>query len=144
MRFALPILSRELFEMSARRRTFIQRSVFAGVFLGIVFWNQSQRMGYSGNGLFDVLGSGRWMFEQLVWWQFAAVILVMPLITCGAIVQEKQRDTLALLLTTKTTPAGIVVQKLISRVCLMLTLLLLYHNGPQHHNNSMPVTVTGR
>jgi hypothetical protein len=125
IRFALPVLSRELFEMSARRRTFIQRSVFAGAFLGIVFWSQSRRMGYSGNGLFDVLGSGRRMFEELVWWQFAAVILVMPLITCGAIVQEKQRDTLALLLTTRTTPVGIIVQKLISRVCLMLTLLLV-------------------
>ncbi len=125
IRFALPVLSRELFEISARRRTFIQRSAFAGAFLGIVFWNQSRRLSFSGGAFFDVLGSGRWMFEELVWWQFAAVVVVMPLISCGAIVQEKQRDTLALLLTTKTTPAGIIVQKLISRVCLMLTLVLV-------------------
>lgn len=124
-RFALPILSRELFEMTARRRTFIQRTLFAAIFLGLVYWSQVKQLGRVGSGIFDVLGSGQWLFEDLVSWQFLAVLIVMPLITCGAIVHEKQRDTLTLLLTTQTTPFGIIIQKLISRVCLMLTLLLV-------------------
>lgn len=124
-RFALPLVSRELFEISARRRTFIQRTVFATVFLGVVYWNHSLMLGTRNSGPFDVLGSGRKMFDELLLWQLWAVLIVMPLISCGAIVQEKQRDTLTLLLTTRTSPAGIIIQKLVSRVCLMLTLLLV-------------------
>lgn len=124
-RFSIPILSRELIESAARRRTFILRTLFAAVFLGFVFLAQAERFRRSGSAVFDVLGSGQWLFQDLVAWQIGAVVVMMPLITCGTIVNEKQRDTLTLLLTTRTTPFGIIVQKLVSRVCLMLTLLLV-------------------
>lgn len=124
-RFGLPILSRELFELAARRRTFIQRTLFATCFLTLVYLGQLDRLRHVGSGLFDVLGTGQWLFSDLVGWQIGAVVLVMPLITCGAIVNEKQRDTLTLLLTSRTTPFGIIIQKLLSRVCLMLTLLFM-------------------
>src|SRR5262249_6133780 len=72
-----------------------------------------------------VLGRGREMFNALVYLQFGGVYLFMPAITCGVVTQEKERDSLQLLLITRLGPWTIIFEKLLGRVVPMLGFLLL-------------------
>ncbi len=53
------------------------------------------------------------------------ILLFLPAITCGAIAGEKERNTLAILLTTRLSPFTIVLEKLASRLVVVFMLLLL-------------------
>ena len=53
------------------------------------------------------------------------ILIFLPAMTCGAIAGEKERNTLAVLLTTRLGPATIVLEKLLSRLVLIVSLLLL-------------------
>jgi len=121
-----PVLVRELKELSARGRMFVLRTVFATIFLGFVFWRTTERLGWSLTiSSTSGLGSGAGVFHELTMWLVVAVCILMPVITAGAIVDEKDRDTLTTLLTTQISPFRIVVEKLLSRVWVMITLLLI-------------------
>ena len=91
----LPLLAKELREQSARRRTYVIRSVYAAIlcFVGCVFFYEvvSRRAGLGGNP-FAVLGRGREMFEILVGMQFGGIYLFMPAITCGVLTWENNRS----------------------------------------------------
>ncbi len=119
----LPLLTRELIELAARRRTFVLRFVYAALFLGLIVL-MTPHLFATGAG-FQHLGMGHGLFSQMMIWELTGIYLVMPLITCGAIAQEKERDTLQLLLLTDLTPNSIVIQKLLSRSLVMISLLLV-------------------
>src|SRR5687767_11489118 len=106
MRFArlrrwcsFPLLAKELTEAAARRRTFILRVVYVvllyGCFAALIprrFFSQQQF------AISEVLGTGEEMFEVLVGLQFGAVALFLPALMAGRIAQEKERDSLVLLM----------------------------------------------
>ncbi|MBS0203193.1 MAG: ABC transporter permease subunit [Planctomycetes bacterium] len=123
--FAFPLLARELTEMSARRRTYILRTVYAVVLYvmaGVLAWSEIQ--GWTGVS-FQFLGRGRMFFDGLAIMQFCGLYLFLPAMTSGALTIEKERDTLSLLLLTRLGPWSILIGKLFSRLVPMATFLLL-------------------
>ncbi len=120
-----PLLFRELTEMSARRRTYILRVLYAIALYGFtafVFWTE---MATWGGQSFSMLGRGRDLFEQIAWMQFIGIYLFLPAITSGVLTIEKERDTLSLLLLTRLGPWSILIGKLFSRLVPMASFLLL-------------------
>lgn len=123
-RFELPLLVKELNEQASRRRTYVVRFIYGALlFAGAcVMIYGDVGMGESAAGS---MGRGRGMFERLLAVQMAGICIFLPAITAGAFAQEKERNTLGLLLITTLNPWEIVAQKLLSRLVPMLTFLLL-------------------
>ena len=122
---AMPLLGRELVELAARRRTYVLRVLYAtGLFLivGLVLQNQLRT---SGGEFFQLQGKGSDIFNWIIGVQLAGIYLFLPAMMSGAIAQEKERDSLELLLLTDIGPWGIVVQKYLGRLIPMITFLLL-------------------
>lgn len=122
-----PLFLRELHEQSARARTYVARVIYALALYGIALWQASDQLNAVrayGSGV-QVLGSGGRIFQTIVGWQYAGVLLVMPVITAGAIAGERERNTLLLLLGTHLSPLEIVLQKLASRMLVMLSLIAM-------------------
>src|SRR5690606_27845069 len=63
--------------------------------------------------------------HAIVWFRYAALGLTAPLLTCGAICEERRARTLPALLTTPLSAAQIVFGKLSSRLVQLLILALL-------------------
>ncbi len=124
-RFGLPLLSKELIEQSARRRTYIVRSLYAVLFFGfalMIFWGTV----YSDvETPFELMGRGREMFTILMSLQIFGVCLFTPALTCGGITSEKEHNTIGLLFLTKLTPLTIVLEKYLGRLVVMGTYLLI-------------------
>jgi ABC-type transport system involved in multi-copper enzyme maturation permease subunit len=121
----LPLLARELTELSARRRTYVMRVAYAVVLYGVTLWSYWHWLGQFRPNSFDALGQGKPLFEQLVRWQFWGIFLFLPVMTCGAITGEKERQTLQLLKLTKLGGWTILFEKLGSRLVAMAMFLLL-------------------
>ena len=124
-RWGLPLLTKELAEQSARKRTYVVRTLYASLLVGfamLMFWAEVYREITSP---FDVLGQGREMFQVILMLQFAGVYLFMPAITCAVITAEKERNTIGLLLLTKLGPWTILMEKFLGRLVPMGTFLLL-------------------
>lgn len=123
--FGLPLLTKDLIEQAAHRRTFVLRVVYAIVLYGSALWIYADVVGGGASGGISNLGRGRELFAMLVKVQLGAIIVLLPGISCGAITAEKERDTLGLLLLTQLSPLTIVLEKLISRLVTMGTYQLL-------------------
>lgn len=124
-RWGLPLLSKELAEQSARKRTYVIRTLYACLLSGfalLMFWAEVYN---EISSPFDVLGQGREMFQVILALQFAGVYLFMPAITCAVITAEKERNTIGLLLLTKLGPWTILLEKYLGRLVPMGTFLLL-------------------
>ncbi|MBM82183.1 MAG: hypothetical protein CMJ78_16575 [Planctomycetaceae bacterium] len=122
--FHLPLLGKELIEQAGRRRTYLSRTFYATLLfiLSIIRFQDV----LTGTELATAqLGHGRRLFDELVWLQMLGIYLFMPAMTCGAITQEKERDSLGLLLITRLTPGSILFEKLLGRLVPMMTFLLL-------------------
>ena len=125
IRLGLPLLTKELIEQSARKRTYILRFVYAIALYGITLWIFQRQLGsWNATGL-SVLGQGRGLFTSLAWFEFAGIYLFLPAMTCGVLTTEKERDTLGLLLLTKLGPWTIVFEKLFSRLVPMASFVML-------------------
>lgn len=121
----LPLLTKELLEQSARRRTYVIRTVYAVLlffFCILIFWGEIYDEARSP---FDLLGKGREMFGVLMGLQTAGILLFTPALTCGAITAEKERNTFGLLMLTKLGPWTILLEKYLGRLVTMGTYLLL-------------------
>ncbi|WP_373652459.1 hypothetical protein [Schlesneria sp. DSM 10557] len=119
----LPLLTKELIEQSARKRTYILRALFALLLYGMTIWIfQRQQGGW--NGL-NILGEGRKIFISLGFLQFVAIYLFLPAMTCGVLTAEKERDTLGLLLLTRLGPWTIIFEKLFSRLVPIASFMML-------------------
>lgn len=123
--FSMPLLVKELIERAARLRTYLLR-VAGAVLLYLFFWFENHRV-FSGAGIEPerVLGSGREMFEDLVQMLLIGIYAFVPAMMCGVITQEKERDSLVLLMLTRLSPAKIVLQKFAGGLIPAATLLLL-------------------
>ncbi len=112
----MPLLTKELAEQAARKRTYLIRFVYTAVLFGVGC--SSFMTGSAGNS--DLLGQGQEMFYQVFHLQLAAILLVLPALCAGAFAGEKERESLSLLLLTTIPSPLIVLQKLLSRVIPML------------------------
>lgn len=124
-KFGLPLLARELTQLAARPRTFVLRTLYAVTLYAAALWFYSNWTGQFQADSFEVLGQGKSLFEQLVNWQFWGLYLFLPVMTCGAIANEKERMTLPLLKLTKLGGWTILLEKLGSRLAAIGTFLLL-------------------
>jgi len=123
--FGLPLLTKELIEQSARKRTYILRFVYAVALYGTTLWAFYQQLGaLNGSGL-SILGQGRNLYLALARFEFAGIYVFLPAMTCSVLTSEKERDTLGLLLLTKLGPWTIVFEKLFSRLVPMASFVLL-------------------
>lgn len=121
----LPLLSRDLTEQASRPRTYIVRMAYAVVLFGFALWVVFNELGGWSTQSFDVLGRGRPVFLGLGWFQFCAIYLFLPAMTCGIVTAEKERDTLSVLLLTRLGPWSILLGKLGSRLLTMGSFLCL-------------------
>jgi len=123
--FSLPLLAKELVERAARPRTYWVR-VGAALLLYGGFWFQNDDILKQGTmRTMSVLGAGEKMFEATVGFLFICIAAFVPAMLCGVITQEKERDSLVLLLLTRMKPWQIVLQKYLGGLVPALTLLLL-------------------
>lgn len=122
--YRLPILSKDLTEQAQQKRTYLIRFAYAFVLFVTACALFYANIGVSADPG-EALGRGRLHFSRLLIFQIAALYLIVPLLTAGAITAEKQSDTLVLLLLTTLTPRQIVVQKFASRMTPILTFVCL-------------------
>jgi ABC-type transport system involved in multi-copper enzyme maturation permease subunit len=117
-----PLLVKELAELANRKRTYVFRFVYATLLFGaglVILFNHGGATG-------DMLSSvGRDLFLRLVFIQQIAILLLVPSMTASALTQEKERETLALLLLTTISPAEIILEKFLSRVVTVLSYVML-------------------
>lgn len=125
MQFSLPLLSKELTEMANRRRTYIIRTIYAMLFLGFVGFISLDQISNLQNNPLAILGHGRHIFESMIYLQFTAIYLFLPAITCSVITQEKEHNSLGLLLITRLSPSTIILEKYLGRLITMVTFLML-------------------
>lgn len=123
--FGLPLLTKDLIEQAARRRTYLLRVIYAVILYGAAFWAYADLSSGGAQAGLSNLGRGADFFRGLVQIQFVAIIVLLPAMSCGAITSEKERDTLGLLLLTQLSPRVIVLEKLLSRLVTMGTYQLL-------------------
>lgn len=137
----LPLLRRELTELSNRRRTYIVRFLGSIVVLTVVLLLLEQGLNSVNLGAGPpwivmrgapapynpnrYLGSGGTIFQLIVPTLFRFVEFLMPALICGSISMEKERNTLGTLFVTRLSPITIVFEKLCSRLVPMFTFLLL-------------------
>ncbi|MBC8113528.1 MAG: hypothetical protein H7062_04065, partial [Candidatus Saccharimonas sp.] len=124
-RFSFPLLTKELVELSARRRTYLVRTVYAIALYSVTMWTYWCWLGQFEADSFEMLGRGQTLFNELLRWQFWGLYLFLPVVTSSAITSEKERDTLSLLLLTKLGSWTILLEKLLSRLVAMGSFLLL-------------------
>lgn len=120
----LPLFGKELIEQSARRRTYVIRIVYAGILFFYAFIELDSYLARYGQS-FQILGTGKTIFEKLVWAQFIGIYVFMPAMVSGAIAGEKESNTLVTLMITRLGPLTILFEKLLSRLIPMLTILLV-------------------
>jgi hypothetical protein len=122
----LPLLARELTRQSSQVRHYAFRTVLATVLLTLGFLYLIGLLTEPGAlGQLAGLGSGPRLFNTVAGLELAAILIFVPALTCGAIAGEKERNTLAILLTTRLGPLTIVLEKLLSRLVVTFSLLFL-------------------
>ena len=90
-----------------QRKTYAFRAVFAVALYSGGLWIYESALK---NGVAS-LGVGAAILTKLVWLQAAVTFAIVPLIACGSLAGEKERNTLELLILTKLSLRGIVVEK---------------------------------
>ena len=129
--FSFPLLLKELTEAANRRRTYVLRIVYAvllyGVFALVVpkeAWEEAERI-LQHPDVRTTFGQGRVVLQILFLLQCGGVVLFLPALMCGRITQEKERDSLVLLLLTDLRPWKIILEKYFSGLTVMLSFFLL-------------------
>lgn len=119
--WGLPLVTKELLEQSARRRTYIVRVVF--VALLCYFAVASMQSLLRATTPLTALGQGQAILRSLVDSEFQGIYLFLPAMACSVFTMEKERNTLALLFLTRLGPWTIIWEKLLSRLLPMLMFL---------------------
>lgn len=124
-RWSLPLLAKELVEMSARPRTYLVRVVYAAILLLISWVILYSTIPAGATSPLDVLGRGVWVMQGVGYLQNVGLQLVLPAIACGVFTTEKERNTLSLLFLTRLGPWTILFEKLVSRLLLSFSFLII-------------------
>lgn len=123
--FSFPLLAKELTEAAARRRTYVTRVLYAVLLYALFALMMPRWLWRADLAPLQAMGAGRQLFETLCVLQFFGIALFLPALMCGRIAQEKERDSLVLLLLTALKPWRIVLEKYLGGLVPMLTFLLL-------------------
>ena len=121
LRWSLPLLGRELVEMSKRRRTYVLRTLcalLAGSLLGFFLLAIQPQI--------RLVGEGRIMVEVAIWLLACVIALILPASCANSVLREKEQGTLVLLFLTPIGPWRLVMQKWLSSVVSMASLLLTF------------------
>jgi len=116
-----PILLRVVETAGKRWRDLIVRCTYLGLLVGLVTFFMLQAQG---SGLDSLAKTSAKIFQNMSFLQLAAVALLAPVFTAGAITQEKDSQTYDILLATPLTNGQIILGSLGSRLFFVLTLLI--------------------
>ena len=121
-----PIFSREVLTLPRQFRHYLIRSGYIGL-LFVLLWTASQvTFGFQDvRGISAMAGFGQQVFQILALVQLSLVLFFSLLFTAGNIAQEKDRQTLILLLMTDLSNHEIVLGKLFASVLQVGTLILI-------------------
>jgi ABC-type transport system involved in multi-copper enzyme maturation permease subunit len=130
-----PVFFYDLVRSARGGRSVILRCVYLAILLAALFLLYWQSFGTGSAGLWEVWTAAAIQrskladFTDAFFWQFmtvqfAAVVVLTPAVTAGAIAEEKERKTLDYLLTTDLNSQEIVLGKLASRLAYLLLLVL--------------------
>ena len=121
----LPLLSKELKEQANRKRMYVIRVVYALIMLVVaIACLVDLHYTYQRNPM-AALGYGRYVFEAVVISHLMAIYSLIPLLAAGSLADERERNTLPLLLLTRLDPWTIVIEKILGHAVPMLVLLLV-------------------
>lgn len=119
----LPLLAKDLIQQSNRPRMFIFRVLFA-VFIYALFALVYRQQLIGSHSTWEVMGRGRDMLLLLTCWVLIGTYLFLPPLAAGGITDEKQRNTLSLLMLTKLSTESIIYEKICAAIVPMLSNLL--------------------
>lgn len=123
--FSLPLLAKELVELSARPRTYQVRVAYAAILLLISWIVLFNSIPFGASSPLDVLGRGLIVMHAVGYLQNIGLQFVLPAIACGVFTIEKERNTLSLLFLTRLGPWTILFEKLLSRILLAFGFLII-------------------
>ncbi len=122
--FSLPLLGKELLDLSARPRTYLVRMAYATLLMLISFLVLQSAMP-AGATPREILGSGLAVMLGVGYAQQIGLQVVLPAVTCGVFTVEKERNTLGLLFLTKLGPWTILFEKFLSRLLLAWSFVVI-------------------
>lgn len=120
-RWGLPLLTKELLEQAARRRTYLIRVIYVALLCYLAMGTLAIQLQVT--TALNALGQGLPVLTSLVNWEFTGIYLFLPAMACGVFTSEKERNTLALLFLTRLGPWTLIIEKLLSRLFPMLMFL---------------------
>ncbi|MBS0264861.1 MAG: hypothetical protein JSS02_23195 [Planctomycetes bacterium] len=123
--WGLPLLEKELIEQAARKRTYVIRTVYASLLFIAAIMMFRDLLTVVNTQSLAALGQGRRLFHALATLQFIGIYTFVPALTCSTITQEKERDSLHLLILTRLGSWTILFEKLLSRLIPAFGFLLL-------------------
>ena len=114
MNLTMPMANKELARSARDKRTYALRLVVVGLPAAVIFfmWLAAAMSGSRATGTPDSVGS--FLAQMVTVFQFAVVLLFIPLSTAGLIAQEKQDRTLGLLLLADLRGTDIYLAKFVS------------------------------
>lgn len=124
-RYGLPLLAKELRELSARPRTYLIRVIYAAILLAVTCYFLFSIQPASVSPTAANLGLGLPVMLWLGYLQRLGLHLVLPVLACGVFTLEKERNTLGLLFLTRLDPWTIVWEKFLSQVLLAVSFLII-------------------
>ena len=120
-----PVFSRELATSPRRPRLFVYRSVYAAVLFGVMCTAWLILTGTQViTSVADMATFGGILFQLLAPLQLSMMIFFAALSTASAVSQEKDRETLVLLLLTQLNNSELVLGKLFASLLYVLTMVL--------------------
>jgi len=124
--FGLPLVARELIQMSSRRRTYWLRVVYVLSLYATAGFIYFDRVGWGiGDSTKGLLGTGGRLLNAVAEVQIIGIWILLPAMVAPALALEKERQTLPLLFLTRLGPITLLLEKLVSRLVPMFSLLLL-------------------
>ena len=123
--WALPLFTKELTELASKRQTFIVRAAYAAILSSFMLAIWFMMLPRHPGALVELLSIGPMIGNWIYFSQAFCVQWLWPLIVCGTLTVEKERNTLPLLLLTRLTPATIVLEKFFSNMLLATSFLFL-------------------
>lgn len=123
--FELPLFQREMIQVAQKRRTYVLRVAVAAIFACFMLIFYSENMRWAGGNILSVMGRGREMAGMLFTCCLFAIYILMPALACSAISSEREKQTLSLLLISRITPVGLVIEKSLSRLMPLVVIVLI-------------------
>ncbi len=122
---SFPLLTKELTEQSARKRTYVIRFVYATLLLLAFALVYQKTARYMTDEHLGMIGKGGEFFDALFYCQYWAILLLMPALAAGSLTSEKEQGSLTILMLTDLGPWELVLQKWLSRLVTVGSFLLL-------------------